>query len=1191
MNGKYEKKIDQYIPDGITLTEVQQGYLTAVVELIEKQKTVKMVDVAHHLNKSTGAVSSAMKLLNSKGILETNSSGEIMLCSPSKKITVSKTSASKVPAKSTATKLSKFNEKISFDLPKGFEMIWNEKDDGTKDCQIVTGKYKNDDGNDAYKFIASVSEMEIQDPDGKAIKGEKPLEKLHRGDPERKYVTISDDPAAEYQVKATPIAFLSTQIKLYVKVLCIETSAKKALMVFQTATWDEEHPEEHLAQFKQLDQVTKAIRVNGNPLKLKRITIESISKKLVPEYDDAASIGKIGLNIKVNDKLVYTDDEKQQADLDDLEEKCRQLNCSFWAGQLSDCEDKFIEEIDIPYGVTEIGTSAFEGCSMLRRVTIPDTVTRIEISAFEDCSALEEIEIPDSVTEMQGCVFQNCTSLRKAKLPSGITTIAFSMFNGCSELADVEIPDGVTTIENQVFNACSSLTEIVLPDSIELIDRWAFDECDNLEAIYMPDKEVEIGAWAIPDNATVIKRPLGKTKASGRSKASGNKSSKASSPKGRFSVVTPGDEYYSHYGKLKREHEKFTGMGVQHVSNNGKEHEAIPLVGLMERQGKTDNPVYKKLKQIEAKDKYSLKDTALLMAQVFRVEKSKFDARHDDEGDIGVTMLEKKWQFSALRSFAWTLADLADREGKSIDDYDINDLIELCRFIEQRKWLNYDGGSWFGGLCGHDDIHVFYMPQTMIDDGSAEGIYDVFKYGPIVSLDAFRADLALLKNSMIKIHNKLLENRDRSMRLDSPEASVLKTWCALVMSAETAFFSEDGPMVFFHSYPETPLNNKPIPLASKAAKQKKAAPKAKKEDPAESASGADMHVLTIGPDGIRRVRVGEYPAGEPIVWRILDDSDGETYLMISEYALDAMPFCGGFGNTTNEWAGSTLRSWLNDEFLNSAFTNAEKNKIITVTHTNQKKTQNGFEQVEPTSEKVSLLDSTELQQYFPNERDRLCKATSYAKSHGAEISGGPDLCNWWLRSPAVEAMGLPMWSPRVQTDGSTNGWGYSSGEICVRPVIRVKKDFIQTELIKNANDEARKKTQQAKKTGKYTLDMLPEGQEDAEAILAELNEMDPEQAENTLSALIAVHKLQKELADLSAMIGGDEQEDNTAQREAEERRRRDEEVQRQRERASLEREIASLEQERDGLRGLFAGFKRSKLQRQIDELKGRLRRL
>ena len=508
MNGEYGKKIDQYVPEGVTLTEVQQEYLTTVVEESKRLGYANPLDISLSMHKSSSAVRSAMRTLQSKGIVDTNADGMIVLRAPTPQKAAAKASAPKAAAKPASVKTEKFNERISFELPKGFDMIWNEKDDGTKDCQIVTGKYKNDDGNDAYKFIASVSEMEIQDPDGKAIKGEKPLDKLHRGDPERKYVTISADPAAEYQVKAPPIAFLSTQIKLYVKVLCIETSAKKALMVFQTATWDEEHPEEHLAQFKQLDQVTKAIRVNGNPLKLKRITIESISKKLVPEYDDAASIGKIGLNIKVNDKLVYTDDEKQQADLDDLEEKCRQLNCSFWAGQLSDCEDKFIEEIDIPYGVTEIGTSAFEGCSMLRRVTIPDTVTRIEISAFEDCSALEEIEIPDSVTEMQGCVFQNCTSLRKVRLPSGITTIAFSMFNGCSELTDVEIPDGVTTIENQVFNACSSLTEIVLPDSIELIDRWAFDECNNLEAIYMPDKEVEIGAWAIPDNATVIKRQI-----------------------------------------------------------------------------------------------------------------------------------------------------------------------------------------------------------------------------------------------------------------------------------------------------------------------------------------------------------------------------------------------------------------------------------------------------------------------------------------------------------------------------------------------------------------------------------------------------------------------------------------------------------------------------------------------------------
>ncbi len=47
MNGRYDRKIDRYVPDGVTLTEVQQGYLTAVAELFEKQKTVRMADVAH----------------------------------------------------------------------------------------------------------------------------------------------------------------------------------------------------------------------------------------------------------------------------------------------------------------------------------------------------------------------------------------------------------------------------------------------------------------------------------------------------------------------------------------------------------------------------------------------------------------------------------------------------------------------------------------------------------------------------------------------------------------------------------------------------------------------------------------------------------------------------------------------------------------------------------------------------------------------------------------------------------------------------------------------------------------------------------------------------------------------------------------------------------------------------------------
>ena len=85
MNGVYGKAIDQYVPEGVVLTEIQQGYLNAVVELFGKQEKVRMIDVARKMNKSTGTINSAMKTLTTKGILKTDHSGEITMLVSQKK--------------------------------------------------------------------------------------------------------------------------------------------------------------------------------------------------------------------------------------------------------------------------------------------------------------------------------------------------------------------------------------------------------------------------------------------------------------------------------------------------------------------------------------------------------------------------------------------------------------------------------------------------------------------------------------------------------------------------------------------------------------------------------------------------------------------------------------------------------------------------------------------------------------------------------------------------------------------------------------------------------------------------------------------------------------------------------------------------------------------------------------------------
>ena len=54
-------------------------------------------------------------------------------------------------------------------------------------------------------------------------------------------------------------------------------------------------------------------------------------------------------------------------------------------------EEKGVKDVVIPDGVTEIGDSAFLGCSSLTSVTIPDSVTHIGENAFSRCTALKTV--------------------------------------------------------------------------------------------------------------------------------------------------------------------------------------------------------------------------------------------------------------------------------------------------------------------------------------------------------------------------------------------------------------------------------------------------------------------------------------------------------------------------------------------------------------------------------------------------------------------------------------------------------------------------------------------------------------------------------------------------------------------------------------------------------------------------------
>lgn len=181
---------------------------------------------------------------------------------------------------------------------------------------------------------------------------------------------------------------------------------------------------------------------------------------------------------------------------------------------------------------------------------------------------------------------------------------------------------------------------------------------------------------------------------------------------------------------------------------------------------------------------------------------------------------------------------------------------------------------------------------------------------------------------------------------------------------------------------------------------------------------------------------------EPIEWQVLEIKGGRA-LLISKYGLDAKRY--NTSRTDVTWATCTLRSWLNRDFMNAAFTGEEQGRIA-LTNVDNSKSQgysgwstNGGSN---TQDKIFFLSYAEANRYFGVTRDNADNAearvspTTYAQSNGAYASSsykttdGEDAGWWWLRSPGYYQYNASY----VYESGSLSGRsvGYSA---CVRPAL------------------------------------------------------------------------------------------------------------------------------------------------------------
>lgn len=146
---------------------------------------------------------------------------------------------------------------------------------------------------------------------------------------------------------------------------------------------------------------------------------------------------------------------------------------------------------------------------------------------------------------------------------------------------------------------------------------------------------------------------------------------------------------------------------------------------------------------------------------------------------------------------------------------------------------------------------------------------------------------------------------------------------------------------------------------------------------------------------------------EMIEWTVLDRQEGSIFV-VSKYGIEAQRFNPNQEETY--WENSSLRSWLNGRFPDNSFSREDPADVLSTTLINYRYPEQENEEEDiselileeyETRDRIFLLSFEEVEQYFPQEDSRSCKATELAIENGV-AANADNGCNWWLRSPGNE---------------------------------------------------------------------------------------------------------------------------------------------------------------------------------------------
>lgn len=185
-------------------------------------------------------------------------------------------------------------------------------------------------------------------------------------------------------------------------------------------------------------------------------------------------------------------------------------------------------------------------------------------------------------------------------------------------------------------------------------------------------------------------------------------------------------------------------------------------------------------------------------------------------------------------------------------------------------------------------------------------------------------------------------------------------------------------------------------------------------------------------------------------WLVIGE-EGDNLLLITKDCIEALPY-----NTERKkvtWESCDLRKWLNEDFIEKAFSEEER-KIIVSTKLENPDNKRMFGAIggNSTTDRVFLLSYDEVLECFPNGWNIYTELSPSAEKEADRHEiGGREFWYWWTRSPGL---GQDM---ATIVNGITFGVGDDglvvSEKHGVRPVVWVNKNWEEQEFVPEPEKE------------------------------------------------------------------------------------------------------------------------------------------